>query len=66
MSVIEGLKTLISQYEKQRDTIYLQLVDLNKELEKRKVLLAAFDVVSTDPVLYDQWVQSVQETQRPQ
>ncbi len=65
MSVIEGLKQLIAAYEQQRDDLYVQLAAISKDLEKRKILLAAYQVVSADPVLYEQWVKSVQETPAP-
>jgi len=66
MSVIEGLTQMIAQLEKQRDSLYTQMTDVTADLEKRKVLLAAYNVVATDPVLYDQWVASVAQTPRPQ
>jgi uncharacterized coiled-coil protein SlyX len=65
MSVIEGLTTTIAQLEAQRETLCAQLQTVTDNLEKRKTLLAAYNVVSKDPVLYDQWVASVAQTPRP-
>ena len=65
MSIIETLRSDISKLEETAQNLDVQRASIGEQLLTKRKLLTAFDIVSTDPVLYDQWIQSVQQTPRP-
>lgn len=66
MSVIETLKSEISQLEETAQSLDLQRAAIGEQLLKKRKLVAAFDIVSSDQVLYDNWLLAVSQTPRPQ
>jgi len=64
-SPIEKLVTDIETLEKERDSIYARFDEIKTLLENYKTLLAAFKLVSSDPILYDRWVETVKLTEKP-
>lgn len=66
MSIIETLRQEISDLEKSAEELDKQRVSTGEQLLRKRKLLIAFDLVSTEPELYDKWLQTVQETPRPE
>ena len=66
MSIIETLRQEISDLEKSAEDLDKQRASIGEQLLRKRKLLIAFDLVSTEPELYDKWLQTVQETPRPE
>lgn len=64
-SPIEKLVKDIETLETERDTIYKRFDEIRLLLDNYKTILAAFNLVSTDPDLYDKWVITVNSTEKP-
>lgn len=62
---IEQVKLGIADLEKQRDTIYLQLKDIEEQLKQKNVILNAFILVSSNASLYSAWQQQATLTPPP-
>jgi len=65
MSAIDTLKKEISDLESQRDSMYEQFRQIEEQLKKKNLLLTAFNVVSSDPLIYDKWLETALDTPRP-
>ena len=65
-SIIETLRQEISDLEKSAEELDRQRASVGEQLLRKRKLLVAFDIVSTEPELYDKWLQTVQETPRPE
>lgn len=65
MSAIDNLKKEISDLESQRDSMYEQFRQIEEQLKKKNLLLTAFNVVSSDPLIYDKWLETALDTPRP-
>lgn len=63
---VEQLRLDIAALETERETIYDRTHVINGLLQKYKTLLAAFEIVSKDPVMYDKWLATVEKTPRPE
>ena len=59
------LTTDIADLEKERDDMYVRFSEIKTLLENYKTLLNAFQLVSSDPDLYDRWVATAENTPRP-
>lgn len=66
MSIIETLRQEISDLEKSAEDLDKQRASIGEQLLRKRKLLIAFDLVSSDPELYDKWLATVQETPRPE
>jgi hypothetical protein len=66
MSIIVTLKSEIKDLEKAAEDLDKQRASIGEQLLRKRKLLTAFDLVSTEPELYDKWIQTVQETPRPE
>lgn len=62
---IEQVKLDIVDLEKQRETIYLQLKDIEEQLKQKNVILNAFILVSSNSSLYSAWQQQATITPPP-
>lgn len=65
MSIIENLRSEVDALEKTALSLDEQRASTGEQLLRKRKLLAAFDIVSTDPATYDLWVASVMQTPRP-
>lgn len=65
MSIIENLRTEITQLEETAQNLDLQRALIGEQLLKKRKLVMAFDLVSTDQSLYDNWLIAVSQTPRP-
>lgn len=65
-SIIETLRQEISDLEKSAGELDKQRASIGEQLLRKRKLLIAFDLVSTEPELYDKWLQTVKETPRPE
>lgn len=64
-SPVEKLIKDIEDLETERDTMYKRFEEIKSQLQNYQTLLAAFKLVSSDPVLYDRWVETVNLTEKP-
>lgn len=64
-SPIEKLVSDIETLEKERDDMYKRFEEIKTLLENYRTLLTAFKLVSSDPALYDKWVDTVKQTPKP-
>jgi hypothetical protein len=65
MSIIENLRSEVAALEETARSLDEQRAATGEQLLRKRKLLAAFDIVSTDPATYDLWVASVMQTPRP-
>lgn len=65
MSVIQQLTGEITALEAERDQLYTRFAEIEVALKRKRLLLQAYNAVSTDPELYAKWVATVQETPAP-
>lgn len=66
MSIIENLRAEVAVLEETARTLDEQRASTGEQLLRKRKLLAAFDIVSSDPATYDLWVASVMQTPRPE
>jgi hypothetical protein len=65
MSVIENLRAEISQLEETAQNLDKQRAELGEQLLRKRKLVNAFELVSNDQLLYDNWLLAVSQTPRP-
>lgn len=65
MSVVENLRAEVAVLEETALSLDAQRAATGEQLLRKRKLLAAFEIVSTDPATYDLWVASVMQTPRP-
>ena len=65
MSAIDNLKQEIEDLENQRDVLYTQFQQIDNDLKRKKLLLSAFNVVSSDTELYNKWLDVALATPPP-
>lgn len=65
MSAIDNLKKEINDLETQRESMYEQFRDIEEQLKRKKLLLNAFGLVSSDLELYNKWLDTALVTPPP-
>lgn len=65
MSIIENLRLEITELEKTAESLDQQRASIGEQLLRKRKLVNAFDLVSSDQVLYDNWLIAVSQTPRP-
>lgn len=66
MSIIENLRSEIAALEETARLLDEQRASTGEQLLRKRKLLAAFEIVSTDQATYDLWVSTVTQTPRPE
>jgi hypothetical protein len=66
MSIIENLRAEVAVLEETARSLDAQRASTGEQLLRKRKLLAAFEIVSTDPATYDLWVSTVTQTPRPE
>lgn len=65
MSAIDNLKQEISDLENKREELYVNFRDIEEQLKRKKLLLNAFGLVSSDLDLYHKWLDTALATPPP-
>ena len=63
---IEVVELQIVALEAEREELYKSFITIEKQLNEKKTILAAFNIVNREAVLFDAWIQQSKITSRPE